>query len=148
MNEKQKHELKLLAENLMRVPAELFTMNCWGEGDPSKADLESIECHYAGCAIGWAPMLIPGCGLTLKKGSYSSVFPYYEGEERLDAVCLYFGLTFREALYLFDLESYEDDGDSWEGECNITREAVSARILEFLQMKEDTPLTAPVDARS
>ena len=67
MNEKQKYELRLLAENLERVPSRWFTMQFWGEGNPNDASFEEDACAYAGCAIGWAPMLIPNFGLTLVK---------------------------------------------------------------------------------
>ena len=67
------------------------------------------------------------------------MWPTYEGRMGIEAVSLYFGITLREAVYLFDPTSYDDDCDYTEHGEDIKREAVSARILEFLRLKECEP---------
>ena len=130
MNEKQRAELGTLAENLHLVPAEKFTMLKWGEGELLPG-LEDFGCNYAGCAVGWAPKLIPGCGLELcLDPRASALMPHYDGFEGLRAVMEYFGLSYVEAVYLFDLDEYPSD--AWTDDDDVPKEVVSARILQFL----------------
>src|SRR5262249_5113845 len=127
MNHKQRKELRTLAEGLLFVPEEKFTLGLWGEGT-LRPDEIGFECDYAGCAVGWAPKLIPGCGLTLKELKPFGVQPVYNGKTGFDAVEEYFGLTYGEACFLFNCTHYDSD--------QIGPNDVSARILAFLEDPE------------
>ena len=105
-------------------------MSIWGRGT-LKPDEPGFTCDYAGCAIGWLPKLVPNCGLKLEEVS-DHLQPEYDGEIGYDAVADYFGLRFREVLFLFSLDDYEDFD-------LVTPQEVSARILAFL----DDPAIVP-----
>ena len=131
MNEKQRAELKTLAENLHLVPAEKFTMLKWGQGQLLPG-LDDFGCNYAGCAVGWAPKLIPGCELKLRLDPRASaLIPYYDDFDGMTAVQAYFGLRFVEAEYLFHPEEYPSDARTEDDD--VPKEVVSARILQFLE---------------
>src|SRR5262245_15248953 len=94
MTEKQRQELRTLAENLHRVPDKKFMMTTWGQGILDTTT-EEFTCKYAGCAIGWAPKLIPGCGLELRPSAVDGglIVPHFEASSHFHAVSAYFGLT-------------------------------------------------------
>lgn len=130
MDERQRQELRTLALGLPKIPQSKFDMDFWGKG---KLDTEKpgFRCQYAGCAIGWAPKIIPNCGLEMVFAYSTSTRPYglvprYNGSLGIDAVMKYFGLSFEEAIYLFDRTPTKYD------ESPITTIQVSERILDFL----------------
>jgi hypothetical protein len=127
MNEKQREELRTLAEGLRLVPEEKFYMSFWGRGT-LRPDAEDFSCDYAGCAIGWAPRLIPGCGLELAE-SGGGMRPRYNGKDDFWAVADYFGLEVDDTFFLFMPDGYPDPD-------LVTPEEVSDRILAFLEDPE------------
>jgi hypothetical protein len=130
VNVKQFGELKLLAEKLPLVPEEKFRMGTWGRGF-LQIDKPGFDCVFAGCAIGWAPKLIPDCGLGTVMVCSDSVIrhvPTFNGHKSYWAISAYFGISFDEACYLFDPYEYYSS--------KPTTEEVSGRILELLLEKE------------
>jgi hypothetical protein len=115
VNAKQRLELRQLAEGLLSVPRERFTIHHW------RLEQAEGECGFAGCAIGWASVLIPGCELQF---TTFIRLPEFKGKVGFWAVADYFGIGIQEAIYLFHPENYSS---------HVTPEIVSNRILEFLQ---------------
>lgn len=123
MTAKQKANLMALASGLRRVPRAKFKMDFWGEGKLDTKS-ETFDCGYAGCAIGWAPKLIPGCRLRLIPDGDTFFVPHYQGSTGMNAVMQYFGIEYSDATYLFSTAQYET--------ASITPIQVSNRILKFL----------------
>jgi hypothetical protein len=119
VNSKQFNELKMLAEKLPLVPEERFNMSQWATGD------QETDCGFAGCAIGWAPKLIPNCGLRFGPDVLCPfcMSPYYQDETGYNAVATYFGINYVQSLDLFYPHSYA---------FGATPKDVSKRILQFL----------------
>jgi hypothetical protein len=120
MDQRQRAELTMLAEKLPLVPAEKFDMSFWGDG---RLDLDTPEftCGFAGCAIGWAPKLIPNCGI--ERWDHGVRFG---GESGFRAVALYFGIDEDQADYLFARYSYSEET------VDLTPLVVANRIMRFL----------------
>jgi hypothetical protein len=126
MDDKQRAELKALAEGLLLVPEEKFDMRLWGLGSlPS--DVPVADCDYAGCAIGWASKLIPHCRLVLAPPRFDHnphLRPSYKGRVGMPAVAKYFGIDTAQASALFEPKSY--------GKGPVGPKEVAAQILTFL----------------
>ena len=120
MKRKQYEELKMLAEKLPTVPDDRFDMGWWGFAD---------GCWFAGCAIGWLPTLVPGCGLRLQKCDHDGRFrPVFGFKANFEAVADYFGISRDDAEYIFYADELSDDDNHIE----VTQEMVSKRIFRFL----------------
>lgn len=122
MNDEQRNNLKTLALGLRQVPPHKFNMGRWGVGE---LDTESpkFDCNFAGCAIGWAPKLIPNCQLCLEPNAWGVILPCYGYLTGFGAVADYFGIFNEEAFHLFDSDEYNED---------VTPAHVADRILAFL----------------
>lgn len=116
--------LKLLIEALKLVPEKQFDLDTWLE-EPNGFDSDSPfpscstrkemkECGFAGCAVGWGALYKPlrDEGLTLL--TYKELDevivcaePAYSNARSWAAVRDFFGLTYEEALYLFNGGSYQ-----------------------------------------
>ena len=94
--------LRLANEILPKVVEEKFDMGVW-------------QCDTSACAMGWACMdpVFKSEGLQFNTASnYGnsgySVYPWFEGEVTFRAAAKFFGLSEKQAEYLFDPGSYQD----------------------------------------
>jgi hypothetical protein len=72
MNDKQREELRTLAAGLLRVPAEQFDMGTWA------VEEHTPESEIVAGPIGWAPRLIPDCGITVGSDHLElNLIPYF-----------------------------------------------------------------------
>lgn len=157
----QKKKLLKLAEgleSLTRAQQRHFDMNTWLETDykydsqgwdtilneDGKIVLEkgclpsdkSLSCGTAGCAMGWAPTFFPRSKLKMEQTYGGSFQPVYRcNGERLvgmDAASAMFGLTEKQAYYLFYPERYMNwrKNDLFE---KITPKMVARRIRKMVE---------------
>jgi hypothetical protein len=93
-------------------------------------DMEDWNCGTTACAVGWAcldPVFIEQ-GLHL---DYLRIAPQFEGGNGWYAVKHFFGVTFEQARYLFDINHYTKG-------CKTEPDEVADRIESFLKEAEVT----------
>ena len=132
MNKKQRAQLQELAIGLitLKLPERAkFDMETWG-CRPLDRSSKTLGCGYAACAVGWGPKLVKGWALPLvrDKINFSDahvVRPRFGKLSDYEAVGEYFGITEREALFLFAPTSYHNL-------YSVPPEEVGCRLLRFL----------------
>lgn len=92
----------------------------------SQPAVSTSSCETAGCAVGWAihAGIIPG--LTRHPTVAS---PFYNGHPNFTAVQLAFGISKKQAYYLFSRKEYEPENRK-------NPERVAARIRKFVECQE------------
>ena len=107
------YEIAPKAAARRRKGVEKFNMTYWGNA--RKLGLEEVNCSTSGCACGWATTIpeFKKAGLSLEGDLYSSRgMLFYQNPktgdtyEAFDAAMEFFGLTSREAAWLFGPDSY------------------------------------------
>lgn len=141
--------LRLLAEILERAPDEQFDMNRWAVGvsaPPTRAELEGGVCGTSACALGWAAACFEGLELESATAGARRNWcfvhrPGFSDFSSFQAGAEFFGISMRDAEYLFDPQNYQapdacpccvvDDASP------VTRDEVIERLHEMAEKYEE-----------
>lgn len=122
----QKAKLLKLADFLSKqVKPRDFNMNYWCD---SRKKIPSPTCGTVACALGWATSCFPRSKLKLKDEGYldiTSLVPVYGKAVTYSAGAKMFGITKREAEYLFHPDNYPY--------YSATKRDVVKRIRDFVK---------------
>lgn len=124
INTDGRRRLTILANYIEHMDEKYINMDTWFDGDTKvigetgaiREDFETIDCHTAACAAGWA-CSIPELnkeGLYLKikpSGVWSSgaAIPHYGDISNWNALEKFFDLTMEQGERLFDTEWYGEE---------------------------------------
>ena len=124
---------KCLATELGRLEILADRLEAFVPTPECQFDMEIWECGTAACAVGLACQIpeFNSLGLRLERTSWGGLImasePVFADHTNWDAVRVFFGITLKEAFWLFSEEQYPDD--------DTTAQEVAARIRTLLAEK-------------
>lgn len=135
-----KKRLLALAKFLRKVPDKQFDLGTWRENnfeddyslvaDSTKGYqiTSAPSCGTTACAVGWGCAMPEfqklGLKMILDPDEFSNFYPKFKEFTGFEAVSEFFGISDREARYIFTIDAYGDEP--------ISAKDVAARIEKFV----------------